>query len=355
MVGPHQIPGGFVAVPLRLRLVALTLLIGAGCNHVEPGAADLTGNSGPFDAGPPLRLTLNPGPDRWPSWTADGRTIWYSYQDLERDDQDYCLAPIAATGGTRGFGICRNTPPAAAESLDVMASPAVRGERLAWIRLTSASADLAGPPSDAEIVVAPAATPDTPLELAHFPAATVNGFISFPEDVQWLDDSTLVFIGGQMTYNSLTGDTAVCGAGIGMLRIGAGGGTTTWLGGARTAQTVAVGSEPGELLFTRISDSRVYRMTLPDTTATPVFDFGGAGAVMSLRVAGGRMLAVLAPGDCDIHGGDVYLVEDSVAALVSLPPLRWRDLALRADGRAFAAAGEDPGMSTDDIYVVETP
>ena len=344
-----------MAISLRSFSLAVALVTSAACDHTQPGAAGLGGNTGPFDASPPLRLTLNPGTDRWPSWSADGRTIWYSYEDLDRSDGDYCLAPIAATGGTHGAGICENTPPAAAESLDVMASPAVRGSRIAWIRITSDSGPFGTVPNGAEVVVAPLTMPTAPQQLAHFPQATVNGNVTLPEDVQWLDDSTLVFVGGQLNYNSLINDTTICGDGIALLRIGAAGGTTTWLGGARDAQTVAVGSVPGELYFTRIGDSKVYRMLVPDTTAIPVFDFGGVGAVTSLRVAAGRMLAVLAPSDCDIHGGSVYLVQDSVASLVALPAYQWRDLALRADGLAFAAAGENSGVGRDDIYVVEIP
>ena len=355
MSEPGQNLGAFLPISLRSLGLAVALITSVACDHTQPGTADLGGNTGPFNASPPLRITLNPGVDRWPSWGPDGRTIWYSYQDLDRNDGDYCIAPIAATGGTRGAGICQNTPPAAAESLDVMASPAVRGARIAWIRINSDSGPFGQVPDGAEIVVAPLAAPASPLQLAHFPQGTVNGNVTLPEDVQWLDDSTLVFVGGQFSYNSLSNDTTICGDGIALLRIGAAGGTTTWLGGARNAQTVAVGTAPGELYFTRIGDSKVYRMVLPDTTATSVFDFGSGSAVTSLRVAAGRMLAVVAPSDCDIHGGSVYLVQDSVASLVTLPPYKWRDVALRADGLAFAVAGEDPGVGPDDIYVVEIP
>lgn len=84
--------------PRRLRalLVLLPLL---GCGHTEPFGSPPNGDEHPFNATPPVRLTLNQGPDRGAAWLPDGSGIFYSGQQLGRRDQDVCLALLPPGGG----------------------------------------------------------------------------------------------------------------------------------------------------------------------------------------------------------------------------------------------------------------
>ncbi|HSC59045.1 MAG TPA: hypothetical protein VLC11_05745, partial [Gemmatimonadales bacterium] len=112
--------------------LAVALIAALGCSHVDPGAPSDPPITRPFDPAPPVRLTLNPGQDQWPAFTADGRGIWYVYEDLTRTDHDQCLGLLPAAGGTRTVSACQDAPVAAAESLDVASSPAVHAGHWSW-------------------------------------------------------------------------------------------------------------------------------------------------------------------------------------------------------------------------------
>src|SRR5688572_10113746 len=70
----------------------LAFLLLLGCGHTEPFGSTPGGTEQPFDPSPPVRLTLNQGPDRGAAWLPDGSGILYSAQQLGRDDHDVCLA-----------------------------------------------------------------------------------------------------------------------------------------------------------------------------------------------------------------------------------------------------------------------
>ena len=59
-----------------------------------------------LDPTPPVRLTLNEGADRSPSWLPDGSGIVYSTQQLGRPDADVCLAELPPGGGTQVRLVC---------------------------------------------------------------------------------------------------------------------------------------------------------------------------------------------------------------------------------------------------------
>ena len=65
--------------PCWLALAGGALLVLA-CGHTEPFSTPPYGTNQPFDPTPPVRLTLNTGPDRGASWLPDGSGILYSAQ-----------------------------------------------------------------------------------------------------------------------------------------------------------------------------------------------------------------------------------------------------------------------------------
>src|SRR3954449_63575 len=97
-----QTPGSRMAP--RRRLLALLLLL--GCGHSEPFTNPDTSTDQPFDPGPPVRLTANPGGDLQPAWTADGSGLLYSVSDPARQDRDVCLALIPAGGARQSEQWC---------------------------------------------------------------------------------------------------------------------------------------------------------------------------------------------------------------------------------------------------------
>ncbi|HET7024268.1 MAG TPA: hypothetical protein VFI39_03580 [Gemmatimonadales bacterium] len=330
----------------RTARLAAALIVALGCAHTDPGAPNDPPATGAFDPAPPLRLTLNPGQDHWPVWAPDGRSIWYVYEDLDRADRDQCLGRLPAAGGTRIVSACQDTPPAATDSLDVALSPAVRGGRIAWVRVTSPIGAVL--PDGGDVVVAPIGDPASATSVRHFPYVAPSGvFENFGVDLQWLDDSTLAYVAVQMGYNSISHDTTIAGQEVDLIHLAAAGPTVSVVGGTTGASSLGVGPAPGLLYFTREGDSRVFQLQLPDTTATVAYDFGGLGVAQDVRASGTRLLAVV--------GGTVYLVDTTVATAVTDSGSAWRHPTFRPDGRAFAGERYDTLTATSDIFVDSLP
>jgi hypothetical protein len=331
---------------------AVALIAVLGCAHTDPGAPSDSHITGAFDPTPPIRLTLNPGQDHWPAWTADGQGIWYAFEDLDRSDRDQCLGQLPAAGGTRSISSCHDAPVAASDSLDVVLSPTARGDRIAWVRINSPISSVL--PDGGDIVVASTGALATPTSVRHFPFVSPSGtFQSFGIDLQWLDDSTLAYVGVQMMYNSISRDTTIAGLEVTLVHLGAGAPTVSVVGGTTGAASLAVGATAGRLYFTRDGDSRIFELQLPDTTVLTAFDFGGIGTARDVSVQGSRMLAVV--GGPDALGGTIYLVAGGSALAVTMPGTFWRHPALRPDGRAFAAEGYDTATATYDIFTDTVP
>ncbi|HEU5357808.1 MAG TPA: hypothetical protein VFU45_01720 [Gemmatimonadales bacterium] len=331
--------------------LAVALIATLGCAHVDPGAPSDPPIARPHDPTPPVRLTLNPGQDHWPAFTVDGRGIWYAYEDLDRTDHDQCLGQLPAGGGTRTVSACQDAPVAAAESLDVASSPAVHDGQVAWMRVTSPIGGVL--PDGGDLVVASATDLSAPRSVRHFPFVAPSGrYQSFGTDVQWLDDSTLAYVGVQINYNSISHDTSIGGVEVTLVHLAGTSPATSVVGGTLGATSLSAGPTPGELFFTR-GDTRIYQMQLPDTVPTVAFDFGALGSAEDVRVAGSRMLAVV--GDSAGRGGSIYLVDGGVAAAVTPPGTYWHHPALRSDARAFAAERFDTLTATYDIYSDSLP
>lgn len=336
----------------RTPRILAALIAALGCAHTDPGAPSDAHNSGAFDSLPPVRLTLNTGQDHWPAWTADGRGIWYAFEDLDRTDHDQCLGELPAGGGTRSVSVCQDAPAAASESLDVVLSPAPHGDRIAWVRINSPiGAEL---PEGGDIVVAPVSDLASATSVRHFPFSSPSGAVQgFGLDVQWLDDSTLAYVGVQMNYNSLSHDTTMTGLEVTLVHLSAGANTVSVVGGTTGASSLAVGPTTGLLHFTRDGDSRIFQLQLPDTTATITYDFGALGVARDVRVAGSRLLAVV--GGSELQGGTIYLIDGGVATALTPTGSFWRHPSSRPDGRAFVAEQYDTIATTFDIYTDSLP
>ncbi|MGH7590381.1 MAG: hypothetical protein ACREL2_02995, partial [Gemmatimonadales bacterium] len=292
------------------------------------------------------------GQDHWPAWAPDGRSIWYVYEDLDRTDRDQCLGALPATGGTRTVSACQDAPAAATDSLDVAISPAVRGNRIAWVRVTSPIGGVL--PDGGDVVVAPISDPAAAISVRHFPYVAPSGvFETFGVDLQWLDDSTLAYVAVQMGYNFVSHDTTIAGQEVVLLHLATAGAAVSVVGGTSGASSLGIGPTPGLLYFTREGDSRVFQLQLPDTTATTAYDFGGLGLARDVRVAGTRLLAVVGSGG--LLGGTVYLVDGGVATAVTDSGSLWRHPTFRPDGRAFTAERYDTRTATADIFLDSLP
>ncbi len=180
---------------LRALLILLPLL---GCGHTEPFGSAPTGTDQPFDAGPPVRLTLNQGPDRDAAWLPDGSGILYSTQQLGRSDHDVCLALLPPGGGTQRRLTCDLTP-TGIDSTDALESPAPSADgRLAFVAANSPINALT--PGSAAIVLGSVTDPQARTPLRGLPY-TIPGerMHSTASQLRWLGQSRLLYLGERWT------------------------------------------------------------------------------------------------------------------------------------------------------------
>ena len=280
-------------VRVRAACLAAVLLVLA-CNHTDPFSTPPYGTTNPFDPSPPVRLTLNQGPDRDPAWRPDGTGLLYSTQLLGRPDADVCLAELPPTGGTQRRLDC-DVSGGGPDQTEAVATPALSSEgRLAFVR---ASSSVGGSnPSLEQLVVAPTLDPAGASAVQHIPY-TIPGEPphSAVTHVGWLTPERLVFVGGLADYHRECSfcvlDTTVTGLKVVLLDLASGGGPVA-LPGTDYASSAAPGSAD-EVYFTLGGDTRVYRRILSTGATDIVHDFGSEGIARDVDVAGGRMAAVV--------------------------------------------------------------
>lgn len=297
-----------------MKLTAALALL-AGCGHNSP-FADSPGErqSGPFQDAVPLRLTLNPGLDTWPAWSADGSLIWYSAEGSSTD-LDRCVALLPSRGGTRSEIQC---PPQAVNGLNErLEQPASDGSRLAWARSELGTSEIG--PYRFTLWAAPVAARATPTLLQTFPYDAPSGRShDAPLYLQWLRPGVLMYLGAE---NGCCGsDTLRFGERVVLLDLTGAAPTRSFVPGTERASAVARSEDGLAIYYTFYGDSRVYRQELGTGTVTVLHDFGAGHLARDPDVSGNRLVAVVdgKPDYQDIppfglvqvdYGGDLVVVD----------------------------------------------
>jgi hypothetical protein len=284
-----------------------------GCGHTEPATAPPQGTDQPFDSTPPVRLTLNAGPERGASWLPDGSGIVYSTQQLDRRDHDVCLAVLPPTGGSQRELIC-DLSSTGADTTNAVETPVVAPDgRLAFLQL---STSIGGSnPFLSQIVVAPALDAANAQRVQHLPY-TVPGEVehSSATALAWIDTERLVYVGQAVSYrpacSSCPPDTLATGVKVALLDLSQSGGLPATVPGTDLASGVSTGASPDEIYYTIGGDTRVFHQVLSSGEVSVAHDFGAAGIARDVRVAGRRLVAVV--------GGHVTFGVDPV-----LGPTQW--------------------------------
>lgn len=289
----------------RLALAGGAFLVLA-CGHTEPFSTPPYGTNEPFDPTPPIRLTLNVGPDRDASWLPDGSGILYSAQQLGRPDFDVCLAELPSDGGSQRRLVC-DLSPSDANLTNAFQSPAAAADgRLAFVK---ASGSINGfNPNDEALAIAPGLDGANATNVQRIPytlpSEPTHGGIA---QIRWLREDALVYLAEAVDARrpcpSCAIDTMATGLAVAVLNLSPAGGSPIVLPGTAFASGVATGSTGDEVYFTLNGDSRVYRRVLSTGDQTVVHDFGAAGIARDVHVAGGRLTAIV--------GGRVHVVPDA--------------------------------------------
>lgn len=280
--------------PRRLRplLILLPLL---GCGHTEPFGSAPTRTDQPFDAAPPVRLTLNQGPDRGAAWLPDGSGILYSTQQLGRSDHDVCLALLPPGGGTQRRLTCDLTP-TGIDSTDALESPAPSADgRLAFVAANSPINALT--PGSAAIVLGSVTDPQARTPLRGLPY-TIPGerMHSTASQLRWLGQSRLLYLGERVDYRRtcpVCWDTLTNGLDVTLLDVSQPGALPSRVPGTDFASGVSAGAHEDEVYYTLGGDARVFRRTLSSGTVSVAHDFGPAGIARDVHVMGSRLAAVV--------------------------------------------------------------
>jgi hypothetical protein len=294
----------------RLALAGGALLVLA-CGHTEPFSTPPYGTNQPFDPTPPVRLTLNTGQDRGPSWLPDGSGILYSAQQPGRPDADVCLAELPPDGGSQRRLVCDLTR-ADAELTNAFESPAAAADgRLAFLAATS-SIGGTNPASEA-LAVAPGLDASGAASVQRVPYTLP----SEPEhsgvsQIGWLTGTELVYLAQAKLYRRpcplCVLDTIATGLGVALLSLSPPGAAPVVLPGTTFASGASRGPTGDEVYYTLSGDSRVYRRVLSTGSVSVVHDFGAAGVARDVHVAGGRLTAVV--------GGRVHLEPDAAVGQI---------------------------------------
>ena len=335
----------------RCTLVCLAL----ACTHDQPMSVGSFTPGGPRGNVVPVRLTYNPGEDLGPVWLPDGTGFIYTMERLDEGDQDRCLVLMPAGGGSIEREICDHTP-AAEDSVDAYSTAAIAPDgRLVYVRATaSLAAGWPLTPHDQQLVLGTLADPFTVrMLLPSIPYPSPSGRVhQGVAQVRWLDDSSLVYVGQQVSYpavcmNCVLRDTLVSGLEIVRLDLGSATPVLHVLPGTAQASSVAVAGRDS-LLFTVIADSRIFRLTLANDSVVVFHDFGSGTIARDVQVAGGRALAVV--------GGNINVMPDSIVGpiqrdsggtLVLVDPANGNETPL-APGTLF----RHPALSPDGLHIV---
>ena len=365
-------------IPWRTTvLLAASLAIGAGpaaCTHDFPAEPGTIAVDTIPDIGPPERITLNAGKDAFPAWAPDGRSIWYSWELLERTDRDLCLGRLPVGGGTRTDEVCHPTPAANPDSVNWYAWPAPHpdGRRIAWFRLSGLRSATEG--GRGEVVLSDIAdlgdqTGLRRLSIYPLQIAPGNGldlhFHVQPVSLRWADDSTLIYLAVLVTAfsaNGLAQDTFYSGRELGTLTLSGDSARHGFVPGSDSASGFTFGPG-GALYFTRNGDSRVYRTTLAGGAIDTVYNFGGLGIVRDPVYVNGAIYAVVG-GDVNYApypnnvgylqhdgGGELWRISSAGAVVVENTHL-WRHPVLSPDGTTLVIEGKDPVTQVTDLFLL---
>jgi hypothetical protein len=275
----------------------LTVWAISGCGHSEPFGSGGFGSDRPFDFQPPVRLTLNLGPDRDAAWLPDGSGILYAATESGTPDTDVCLGLLPPSGGRTSYLHCDLTPNSS-KLTDAFQSPAPSQDGgLAFVASTSSIG--ARTPSDQGIVLASMADPATRRVLRTVPyALSPNGRIhAGVSQLRWSGPNRLLYLAEQVTYRTPCQgcelDTLRSGLDATWLSVNEPGAVPVRVPGTDFASGVSPGSTEDELYYTLSGDTHVYRHNLSTGAVSVIYDFAGAGIVRDVHVVGERLVAVV--------------------------------------------------------------
>ncbi|MES2124721.1 MAG: hypothetical protein V4503_08560 [Gemmatimonadota bacterium] len=285
--------------------VTLLALVGA-CGHSEPFvAAPVNEGDGPFGVSQPVRLTYNQGMDHLASFSPDGKTLVYAFQDRlalppaipYRPDVDRCIGWMAAGGGVR-HELCRPDV-VGLDSTDAWEQASVGPDgALLYGEYTSAIRSLTI--SRGALRLGTLENPWPGQVLLGTP--NVVGGFSFDHfgAIRWASPTTFfVQVHDQTLIGNPDNETKIdtIALGVGILRgdLSAGGAVFTPVAGTDSASGMALSAGRDSIYFTRLDDAALYVVPASGGARRVVYSEAGASPRVILREASrvGERIAVV--------------------------------------------------------------
>lgn len=302
-------------------LLAVVAIQGA-CAHSEPyEVAAIPTSDVPLAPTPPVQLTFDAGKDRFPALTPDDRTLWYSFQSLDRVDRDRCLASMPAGGGTRREFCLEDAANFSRRDGFDLPTPGPDGQLL----YTRYASDIGAFLSDSgTLMLADTATPLTGRPLLRVPA-NIDGFgFTYIGRIRWVARDRIILVAEDMGVRRICAactdkDTIYRGVALLDGRIGATGATFSVIAGTQHANDFAISAGGDSLYFSRTDEDplepplRAHQLyALPITGGTPRVVFtGSVGDTIRSVARIGTRLAVASEGKLrtvDLATGSVIVL-----------------------------------------------
>lgn len=270
--------------------IGIGLLV--ACGHTPSFTDTVDRETTPLGMASPARLTYSGDQDYWPTLTADGSGVLYSFPAPGRADHDRCVGLLPTTGGSQVWTLCDNRP-GHADSTDSFGAYALDATgRLLYTEATGALHQIA--PRSVTLWLADTAAPSTGTKLASFPMQLGNATIDWLEELHWSDANDFYALATTLDYQQpcrgcVILDTVFIGQAVvhGVLN----GNTATLSAVAGTEGAMAYALVPsGGVVFTRLRDPGIYQVSRS----------GGTPALLdTLPAAAGREFLGL---DCSTTG-----------------------------------------------------
>ncbi len=352
--------------------LALTPVLGTACSHSEPFRPGSTGNEGPHDGTPPIRLTFDPGVDQYPAWLADGSGLLYSYQIQGTPDLDRCLGLLPPGGGSRRLEQCATGDIQHDSTNALLSSASAPGGLTAWVDVVGRRI-LAGPQGGGLRIGRRGDQLGARLVQA-FPYVAPGGLRhAMATSLAWLGDSAVVYVGNELVYPSACStcklDTVLVGREIVLLKVDRDPAVLEIVTGTFESTSLSVAPDGSELYFTVAGDSRVFGRILGTGAVTVVHDFSALGIVRDVSVTATALVAIVGgqvayftdpqygPMQVDL-GGTLYhlALGTGQETPLSTPDRLVRHPAISPDGlRVVAEVTTTLQPGPPDLYLFSTP
>jgi hypothetical protein len=247
-----------------------------------------------------VRLTVNPEQDYWPTWTADGRGILYSFIAQVPGSEHRCLGILPAAGGTRVWEFCDNRA-AESDSLNSFAAYALdNAGQLLYAESESLDSPQRLNPGSFTLWLADTANPLQRRALLTLPMPLGGVSMAWLADIAWTGPAEFTALAqtfdgavhckGCVIFDSLFG-------GIGVVRgtIGPSGATLALIAGTEGASGYSSAESGSSIVFTKPGNPGLFKVPAGGGTAITVTQVGAGAELLGVSCVGSTCVVATDP------------------------------------------------------------